>query len=1039
MKMKFLSIELTEVFSHWLKDPSEINCRISLKNIVEVVKYQEQVLMEIQAPVPSDQVHILIQSDNIVLGSLTVSLESMFGPDLTKDLDNWINVEVPSESISLVTKQQVKDAEAKSLRLRLTGSFSHQSHAEVHSSPTKEQSVYSSPEESKNLSETNVCSPYDPEYGGLKTDQLENKTNTLTPVSDSTLKSPSGTPGFDLKSTENKSHEESLLVTKSPSQHESYMKSPQSKSPKAGDFDSVTSKTFEQEFKSPESKTSINFIQYESVPITETYDPAPLSLDEGYPQTPAEVSKSHNETVSYKDSSFSQSESFIKEPEPIKTSQIIQYYPKAQEDFQDKENESVLEQKIKSIDDSYSLGSSALQSENDEQEEEKEEIKEEPTRQRPKKINITASSVGSPCGYLNNIVRTEWHLKSIMAVLAKLKEELGNAFLKLIEESAKRDSRSPTSSPSRKLTNSGLRTPLVSQKSLNSSILSSFRIEEENILEIPGNVDVYLDRVSMKNLDILVSCVLGLLAKLGCISIQIKEIEPTKDIITMQEKAKNMINDSMKATQSEFDQESDNYDVMIKRLKDEIAAISYNLESTKKKNELLLHEKLSCDKTLASIKLEKEEILKKYHVNVDLDSIKQLKKANETLEKGRIEIEEKLSSFATQYKNTFESLAGAQSKYIEEKTSLLNEVKGMTSFVDQIERENHRIKSEMQGLSGFIYVDDELNKTLLNYQGNSRFHTQSLDSMRTQLTYLRSNKEDLASEAIVLHQKIDTETKKVKNSQTSWNKEIESNSEIITELAKEYKKLRQEVAYIEEVYSKKNNIDHNFMLVHSKSTHNQETKDQLIGELSYFSDFVFSLSQTFLQQKRIYGKVKAIVDEKEIEVEAMRNTVSEIKSNNPVYFPVPDDLIDQAIADYFNSRDDVLIVPFVRESHGVYLYGSKRVMVNVERGKLIVKVGGGFLPIEVFIDNYTDVELDKYGNKPLEASPKMKKFMAKWVGGLNPKKDSPEKIKESLVKAMEGHKFTSAYGIKELRPVIKKTEPFVESIRPETPIIEEDI
>ena len=161
--------------------------------------------------------------------------------------------------------------------------------------------------------------------------------------------------------------------------------------------------------------------------------------------------------------------------------------------------------------------------------------------------------------------------------MTKLKEELGGSFLKLIEESTRRDSRSPSRSPSRKITNSGLRTPLVSQRSLNSSILSSFRVEEDNILDIPGYADVFLDRISVKNIDILVSCVAGLITKISYANAQSREIDPIKDTILMQEKAKNMINDSMKATQTEFDQESDNYDVMIKRLKDEISGISFNL------------------------------------------------------------------------------------------------------------------------------------------------------------------------------------------------------------------------------------------------------------------------------------------------------------------------------------------------------------------------------------------------------------------------------------------------------------------------------
>ena len=41
---------------------------------------------------------------------------------------------------------------------------------------------------------------------------------------------------------------------------------------------------------------------------------------------------------------------------------------------------------------------------------------------------------------------------------------------------------------------------------------------------------------------------------------------------------------------------------------------------------------------------------------------------------------------------------------------------------------------------------------------------------------------------------------------------------------------------------------------------------------------------------------------------------------------------------------------FMRESAGVYQFGSRRVMVRVERGKIMIKVGGGYLTIDEFMD-----------------------------------------------------------------------------------------
>jgi len=41
---------------------------------------------------------------------------------------------------------------------------------------------------------------------------------------------------------------------------------------------------------------------------------------------------------------------------------------------------------------------------------------------------------------------------------------------------------------------------------------------------------------------------------------------------------------------------------------------------------------------------------------------------------------------------------------------------------------------------------------------------------------------------------------------------------------------------------------------------------------------------------------------------------------------------------------------FMRESTGVYEFGSKRVNVRIEQGKIKIRVGGGYLAIDEFLD-----------------------------------------------------------------------------------------
>ena len=51
---------------------------------------------------------------------------------------------------------------------------------------------------------------------------------------------------------------------------------------------------------------------------------------------------------------------------------------------------------------------------------------------------------------------------------------------------------------------------------------------------------------------------------------------------------------------------------------------------------------------------------------------------------------------------------------------------------------------------------------------------------------------------------------------------------------------------------------------------------------------------------------------------------------------------------------------FMRESEGVYQFGTRRVMVKVERGKIMIKVGGGYLSIDEFLQQYTPAELSAF-------------------------------------------------------------------------------
>lgn len=653
-----------------------------------------------------------------------------------------------------------------------------------------------------------------------------------------------------------------------------------------------------------------------------------------------------------------------------------------------------------------------------------------PPKPTTKKQNLLKISTTSTCTYINLINGSEDYLNKTKTILLKLESELGRAYHNILAQSTKRDSRILSRSPDQKF-RSGSHSPMSSQRSLckskpserlingasglNSSYLSSFRVDDENFLELPSRAAVSLERISVNNLFGLSHCILGTLAKKALTTIQTQEYLSTCKAIQEQQKSNEIVESSIQASVHEYSRETDNYNILINKITHENQLITNAIQNIKQKSEILLHDKHKYELELNKLIQEKKSILKIEPQSYLIDEIKQFYEANDRLQQSLIVLEEKINELARDYKNDFSEISEYQYKCIQEKDQILKEIQALALDIETLRKHNTIMESELLSINTLAYIDSEFDKIIKNFISESIQTTQSLDNLITQFIYLRSKKEDYAKETEALIQDIETRIKSYHVFQSSYSKDADKTKDLISDLAKKLKKVKIDTASIEEVYSKKNNIDKSFDLVYMKSNSNQDTKDHIIKAILYFSDFLFNISESILQQNRISSKIKAIILEKDIELEAMRMAVADIKAKNPVYFPIEGDFIDNALSDYLNSRDGVLLIPFIRESYGVYTYGSKRIMISCERNKIIIKLGGGYMPIEKFIDNYTESEIDKQ----TLSSPKNKRKQ-----GLDPK-------------VLEHQTRPDDYFDPAENKHVQYESPL--SPRPQTPIIEEDI
>jgi hypothetical protein len=118
--------------------------------------------------------------------------------------------------------------------------------------------------------------------------------------------------------------------------------------------------------------------------------------------------------------------------------------------------------------------------------------------------------------------------------------------------------------------------------------------------------------------------------------------------------------------------------------------------------------------------------------------------------------------------------------------------------------------------------------------------------------------------------------------------------------------------------------------------------------------------------------------------------------------PIKEDTVDYALSDFINQREKPLEVPFCREQSGVYLFGTKRVFIKVENGKIIIRVGGGFMQIDEFVELYTPLELEKWEMKQMENSSRSRLVMGKLAGSMvDTRTISPSKATRIIHKAFE--------------------------------------
>jgi len=88
----------------------------------------------------------------------------------------------------------------------------------------------------------------------------------------------------------------------------------------------------------------------------------------------------------------------------------------------------------------------------------------------------------------------------------------------------------------------------------------------------------------------------------------------------------------------------------------------------------------------------------------------------------------------------------------------------------------------------------------------------------------------------------------------------------------------------------------------------------------------------------------------------MRKEVFKIKQIK-LYKPVRGDVVDEMFAGFLNKAKIAIDVQRISASN--YMFGTKKILAKIINGNLVIRVGGGYMNAEEFIEQYGKIEMMK--------------------------------------------------------------------------------
>jgi len=299
----------------------------------------------------------------------------------------------------------------------------------------------------------------------------------------------------------------------------------------------------------------------------------------------------------------------------------------------------------------------------------------------------------------------------------------------------------------------------------------------------------------------------------------------------------------------------------------------------------------------------------------------------------RDEIEKLSVALKTQAAGFVEELA----KQARLRETLQGQVKEREAQYDQLRSENTALKVDIVTLNAQFTAEKNLKSRFSEQETLSK----SLDLRVTELYAQLQSCEAQAKARFNQYEenqgKFVTEKKRLMEKLAEAEGKNEVKERNVEELGRQLHESKHNIATLEQLCCVQEDLHQLVEQMKAQGELQRRGKDTLLEELGFMSEQTVRQAQRGMEESRLLSKYAEMCESQEEEMDEVKLQVLQLQHQSSTYTPSKDDPVDSALAEFLNARSQPLLVPFQRQDRDLYLFGTRRIFMKLENGRITGK------------------------------------------------------------------------------------------------------